>query len=521
MIQREGASSVLVLAGTEDLAEILSKIREHRTPHVLVSFSAHSLVRESREWRRLLRAAARDLGKELAFQEEETAGREKVLGKGVRGGTPVSAQTPSASARDVNREGSAFAGHHGRKHLVPRRRGPSLPAYASPLRGLGRRWFKGSRLLLPFFFLLAGALLASVILFVLPRARITVETTTEPLIADLTLFLDASAQEPSLDSLTHPARHVLLEEDVDREFPVETMIEKGNRAEGSVELVNRTDRPQGIKGRTRLQGESGIVILTQRDLILPSKGRFSVAVAAEKGGSLGNLEPQRLDMPGLPPASQKILYGELVRPLKGGTDRPVRELSEADVRRATERLRAEMEARLQERLRNREDGVSQKLSRSIEPDVLTLPGLSRLTIEDVRTSVPIGEAVEVFRVLGLARAEALTADRSAVEKFLRMSLRARAGEGKEVPPLDLAALRVVDVRWDSLRAQLTLHVETTLAPSLDLDGLKDRLRGRTPKDAASVLREIPGVKAVSVRLSPLWVTRVPENTRAIRIHREP
>lgn len=476
----------LTLRGDEDLAEILEQIRAYGYPAVLVDCTPHRLLAERPQVRRLLAAAASDFGKTVAFHLPETRGR---------------APAP---------------GHEPRSPAVVRRRtrsGDSLPR--SPTVDPDSRGMK-----YPFVLaVLAGALLTSVVLFVLPRARVTITATAEPLVADLRIILDTSATEPRVGDGVHPARHLLVEDTVEGEFPVETIVEKGERATGMVELINQTRSPQGIKGGSRLVSASGVVVRTERGVIIPGSGRAPVTVRADAGGTNGNLEPQRLTFPALTEQAQRLLSAEAVTALRGGTDRPVRALAQADVDRAAAALRARAETALGEQLRA-EHAPSPAGGPPRPP--LERPELSRVTVADTESSVPIGTEGTSFRLRARVRAEALAAERDALSGFVRDLLRARAGEGKEVESAgNLDDLRVLTVQWGERRAELSLRVETTVGPALPDPDLKVRLAGRTAENAEAFLRTLPGIRKASVALSPVWIRRVPSNPRNIHLERTP
>lgn len=490
-----GAIPVLTISASDDLPDILENIRRTATSRILLDCRQHPVLCADPFVRRLLQATAADFGKDVAFQLTDPAG--------------------SAAASSARREARARPVVSGprRKRLLPRML-PDRPRL--PWRRLTLVTPHGRGALIAFA-VVAGMLLTGVVMFVAPRARARVVLATEPFSADLTLWLDTSVQEPQLATSTHPVRFLRSEEPFEGVFPVETVVEKGARAEGVVDIVNDTAAPQGIKARTRLQSTSGVVVRTQRDVIVPAGGRASVAVRAEEGGSTANLEPQRLVLPALSTASQRVLSGELVRPLRGGTDRSVRQLAATDIERGTAILREQAEGKLLELVRSDARAAS-----ASEPEqkreAFSRPELSRVAVGTAESDPPAGTETDSFRLRTTIRAEALGVDVAALRAFLLDVLRRRVGDAKDLSKeSSLEDLRVVDVRWDRGRVELSLHVETPLIPRLDREELRARLQGRTAEDAAAFLRALPGVRSADVRLSPPWVKRVPSLRRNIHL----
>lgn len=503
-----GITPDIVVGQEEDIPEILTRIRAHRTSQVVLDCADHRILFEQGHVRKVLAAAAADLGKTLVFAARQPSDRLQPLSasrsQGLRPAMKIRSKTVGAFPRNrvLSSVDDGFTG------VTRIRRGGFLAQAMRPVR------------LLAAFAFVAGALLAGVVLFILPRAHVTLTTVAEPLSADLSVVLAAdgvplgtAAEAPKDDSAgTHPARHVVVQEIIQGEFQVETVIETGERARGTVALINRTRAPQGIKSGTRLESERGIIVRTERDVIIPPKGQVQVGVRAESGGTAANFSPQRLSMPALPEESRGILFAEVVEPLQGGTDRPIRRLALADIKRGVEALKGQAEIRLKEKLQAEFGG---------EGTWLGLSELSRVAVEEETPSVLVGTETGTFRLRAKARAEALTAPVEELRTLFGGLLRTRAGEGKDIardPSLD--ELRVLDVRWDDLNAALSLHAETTVVPALRLDIIKEQLLGRSLSDVEAFLRHLEGVRSASVLLSPVWVKHVPRNRRNVHIKLE-
>lgn len=468
----QGPDDALDVRGDESLAEMLEKVRRSSSLAVRIDLSKHPVLREQPHIRKIFQSAAVEVGKSVTFHTSHKR--------------PLSAQ---GYARSTPRVAAV-------RHLISAR-DQSLPVSAP----------SAQRHLTPFVLAVcASGLLTSVVLFILPRAWVNVRVTAEPLVTDVTINLDTSATTPRRADGVLPARHVSIQDDIAREFPIETIQERGNRARGLVDLVNTTDQPQGVRAGTRLTNGADVVLRIQRGVIVPPHGRAAVSVIAEQGGVAGNLSPQRLTLPGLPPAAQRVLYAESVTSLSGGTERLVRVLTNADLVRAMNILRADAEAQLHTKLQG--------------DRLLERHELYRLNVELKETSRALGAESETVRIRAHVSAEALTTNTDGLQQFLTDILRTRSGPNKDIAHVvDLQDFRVIAADWNARRAEMSVHVETTVLPDLFDTKLRARLAGQTVGEAQAIMNELPGVRETTVVLSPWWVRRVPSNPRNIHLRR--
>jgi hypothetical protein len=281
--------------------------------------------------------------------------------------------------------------------------------------------------------------------------------------------------------------------------------------------VNTTASLQGIKRGSRLQSSGGVVVRTLRGVLVPANGRATVSVRADEGGTKQNLEPQRLVLPALSTAAQKIIWAEISTSLRGGTDRTVHIVRETDVQQAVEQLRADGEAFLRTQI-----AQTASASPSSAAPVFAPPALRRVVVDDVQATPAVGTEADQVTVRAQVGVEALTVDAASLHTFLTGLLAERAGEGKVLADvLSLDSLRVIDTLWERGQATVSLHMETRALPALDPSALRSQLRGRTAEEAEAFLRALGGVRSAEVRLRPPWVRRVPTLERNVTIEVRP
>lgn len=493
-----GNVSLVVVRREEGLVEVLERIRTSDSADVTVDVRSHALLREGGHARRLLGAAAADLGKQVSFRSD----------------LPVPARAPRGDADIVSASVKRIS-----SHLRPRRTLPPRPS----ARLLSQSRLRTPWSLIALHTLLAAATATAAVVLLFPRATVRLTVSTLPFVADLALTIAADTPGADINASRYPARMVVLEETLEEEVVVETVVETGARAAGSVDLVNETESAHSILVGSRLRNGEGITFRTLRGVLLPPQGRVSVPVRAEHGGEKANLSPQRLTLPALQPSSQRVLYAEIRSALSGGTDRPIRQVSKTDVDRAVARLQARARSLLEERA---------VASLGTNGSILVHDGLARIRVRALGATPSVGESAENTRVRATVHAEMLAVEREGLEVFLRNLLEVRAADSAlpagpgSVPRRilsapNLADLRVVGVRWDEARAELSLHVETRTMPALEAERIAQLITGYSRPEAEQRLRSLGVASDLRVTLVPPFLRKLPRDARKIRVVLEP
>lgn len=470
------------------LTEILERIRAAPAPAVILDISAHEPLRRDGALRRALVAAAADVQKDITFSVLTSPQAESPLSSSEterkrRSSDPPSSRSPRSSAREripvsIVKTAREDQGNDARTNVILPRLGTS-----------------GRRIAIVFAIFAAG--LVGIAAFVLaPRAEIVIDPIAEPVSLDLVLRL-VTREENSSAGVVH-AKLLVHEEVVEGEFPVEHVVEHGERARGRVELVNRTGGAQSIKGGSRLVSQEGMVFRTAAGVSVPANGTTHVDVHADDGGTRGNLQGGTLTFAALPNA-ESVLFARVAEPLVGGTDQPVRTLGAKDIARATEKLGEQAGTTARDRLRA-----------TFPPGSFVRDELIRMMPVDVRPREIVGTETDVVHVQAKIRVEAILATE---EDILRASsaIASARSEGMKVlgRPLNMTDIRVRQVRWNDGIADLEFHVENILHEDFHQETLVERLAGRTEDGAEEFLKGLPGVKDADVTLWPFWVRRIP------------
>ena len=505
----------------ETMSALVQRIRGVPGEELFLDITDHERLRTDGALRRTLAAAAVEAGKRVTFS---------VLGSQVGGLKPRDGERSQQSPTEVpglstaSRRSSPAATSSAttpkqsvRRGSVPvtvtkRARGDvGIPRHGpSEWVGIGlsfpRLSATGRRVALTFTFL-AGLLATAAVIFLVPRAEVAITPSIEPINAELTVRASTKAPRADPTSGVLPVRVVSFEQTAEGAFPVEHRVEHGERARGTIELVNRTGSRQRILSGSRLEASNGLIVRTEASAVVPPRGTVAVAVSAQEGGTKGNLRDGTLTFVALPRDARAVLFGRVTQPLHGGTDRPVLTLAEEDIRRAAEKLAAASQ-----------DTARASLQRELPPGTLTNNELIRIHITDAVAREPLGSEVRELHLTGKLRGEVFAVSVSDLLNLLEtMALSRTEGTKTLGKPLTEDAVRVADVRWEDGTADLAVRIENVAHEAFDFPRIRERLAGRTRDGAMEYLRALPGVRDARVTLSPFWIRRVPSIPRNVQI----
>lgn len=352
---------------------------------------------------------------------------------------------------------------------------------------------------------LISGILASVIF--LPNANIKLVLRTAPLLVDEHITLQANGDNES----TLPGTAFFREVSVEGETPVESKEMIGEKASGSVDLINKTTQEQKIKDQSRLITKDGQLFYMQRSMTIPAgPSRISVPIIADKAGEDGNLSPQKLDFAGLDEGSRQLVYGEVTTPLKGGSGEEVLVVKDDDIERARAQAGKEARAQVEEDIRGELPDGWAFVDESWNNELVSFESSAK--VGERQPTIPYKARI-IVRVFGFEN-EALT-------NHLKSSLEQRMDKDYMLFPGPITYTKKVEsVNWEEATADLNVRVTHTTMPQIALDTLKEKIMGRSETEAKQYLSGLPGVRSVKLNLWPFWVQSVPRISGRILIDLE-
>lgn len=349
-------------------------------------------------------------------------------------------------------------------------------------------------------------------LLFLPKADIRLVLRTAPLLVDEKLVLSAQAGAAgTVIAGSAFSRDV----EVEGTAPVTTTQVVGEKATGTVVIVNRSVEEQKIKEQSRLVTDDGALFYMQTSVTVPPAttvpARAPVTVAAAEAGEAGNIQPQELNFAALDASSQSLVYAEATAPLTGGSGETVSVIGETDIEAARGVAKQTARAQVEQQVR---DELPRGWAILEESWTVELPSFeARGEVGEQVTSLPY-TAHALVRVMGYEQA--------ALEAHLRQALEQRLEADYMLFPGAITYSKQVEsVNWDEGRADIAVRVTHTTVPRFSLDTLRSKIAGYPEAEATQYLEGLPGVRGVSLNLSPFWASTVPRLERRIFIDPQP
>lgn len=352
--------------------------------------------------------------------------------------------------------------------------------------------------------LIAGA--AAAIIF-LPTANIILTLKTAPLLVDEELVIgDVS----SLAGNVVPGTTFYREVQIEGSTAVTNSEIVGEKAGGSVAIVNKTTQEQRIKERSRLVTEDGQLFYMIKHAIVPPNSRINVAVEASEAGEEGNIEPQRLDFAALDDVSQSVVYAEATDQLSGGSGETVLVVGESDI----DNMKKEAQAMARSQAEN-------EIKNEVPLGWIIVEESWSSELESLEAAAEIGEKKQVIDYVARATVRVMGVEKEVLEGKLRSALEERLADEFMLFPGAISYSKTINnIDWENVAAAFSVRVTHTTIPRLSIDTLKGKLAGRSEEEAARYLEGLPGVESAAIKLWPFWVRSIPRIEKRISLEFE-
>jgi len=362
------------------------------------------------------------------------------------------------------------------------------------------------------------ALIVFIILgiFVLPKATITIQTTSSPVNASFNLTTSDSAKTLDETAGTIPA--TLKTSDFTNVESVQATGQQnnGDKATGSVSLSaeacspsNPFVPPPAIPNGTGVTAK-GLTFKTQAATTFTITGASPLGnncfsypstsntpISATSGGANYNITAtftaQGYDASGNGSTSS-------------GTDKPVTVVSQTDLDNAQSKVSS-----------SNADNFSKNFQNDLTNSGLYIIPSTLKAADPAVTSTPaVGQPASTVSVTIKTTYSALTVKRSDLQQAINDKLQ------KQIKPTEqrLSSSDVVKSASVSVQNQnsptvavLSINESTSAVPILNLDSIKKQSTGQKSGDISTNINLLPGVKSVSVKLSPFWVSKAPKTSK--------
>lgn len=353
-------------------------------------------------------------------------------------------------------------------------------------------------------------------LFVLPKATIAITTTSTPVSASLTL--NASDKTTSLDEKNSNIPSALKSSDQTgaQQVTATGQQNNGTKASGTITLSqDPCSHAPTVPGGTGLSS-NGLAFTTDKSVTLSSlsfdtQGNTvcsgDVGVTAQNGGAKYNLASgSTFAVSGYPSVT-----GRNASAISGGTDNVQTVVSQNDVDGAKQKITSGTTA----------DSFVKNFENTLAQQGLYVLTSTLKTADAVVTASPdVGQPASNTTVTVKVTYSVLTVKKADLQKAIEDALNSQIDKTKQKVD-DSTVLNDAQVAVASqaspTTAVLSITEATSAVPILDIATVKKQAEGQKAGDVMASLNGIPGVKNVSVNLSPFWVSKVPKSAGKITV----
>lgn len=347
---------------------------------------------------------------------------------------------------------------------------------------------------------------------VLPKATITIATDTSSINSNMTFTADTAAKTADLNAHVIPAQLQNTQKQGSQQVPATGKQNNGTKATGTVTMTTCITNPAQLNNVPAGTGVStnGLTYITQQEASFSYAGSGSscfkfeasdVPIAAQAGGSNYNVSGATFSVAGRSDISAK-------GSTSGGTDNIVQIVSQADIDNATKQISTQ-----------NSDAIKQQLEQQIkQAGLYPLPDTFNAGNPDVKTSANVGDQVSTVTVTQTTKYAMFGVKEADLKALVDNDVKDQIDPSKQVilsEGLSKASFKINSSSDSSV--QIALSTTATAGPDLKADVIKQQVAGKRAGEVRSLIGNDPGVKSVSVELSPFWVTKVPAKADKVTV----
>ena len=350
---------------------------------------------------------------------------------------------------------------------------------------------------------------------VLPSATILIKTNASTVDVNMDLNLSTEAKTLNEQDNTVPAKVASAPKTYTQQTTATGQKNNGNKASGSVRVVNCTDDPITLPVGTGMSS-GGNTYITQSSVTVPNStftspgsgskclnnGFANVDVLAQSGGANYNKSSGAT----FTVAGYSKLTGTGGN-ISGGTDNIVKIVTQNDVNTAKSKITPA------------DDEMKKTLSDQLKKDNLYPITATYAAAPATTTSSPnVGDPGDTVTVTETVTYTMFGVKEDDLNKLLDNAIDAELDNNKQSVLDNGLSSMVYNV--DTLTAnsaKMTASTTATVGPDLDVAVITKESAGKKPGAIKDELRTNPDVTDVEVKLSPFWVSSVPNKESKIKV----
>jgi len=352
-------------------------------------------------------------------------------------------------------------------------------------------------------------------LFVLPKATVTLATTSEPVSANFNLNASSDTQAVDVAKGVIPAKVETTDQMSNQSVTATGQQNNGDKATGSVSMsvCVTGSTPSDVPAGSGVSA-NGLSYITQQTAhfnptfqtcgggsgVLAKSN--NVDITAQQAGSKYNTTISSATISGYSGVSA-------AGSASGGSDDIVTVLSQSDVDNATQKLTGgssgtDFTKQFQDKLAGQGEYVLTSTLKAGSPNINASPAVGQ-PASTANVTIKV-----TYTVLTLKKSDLSAAIEDKVADQIDKTKQKL--NGSFLNDADISVTQTSDHA-----ATLAINENTTAVPIIDVASVKKQVAGKKAGDIKAALDGWAGVKSVDVKLSPFWVSKAPSKASKIKV----
>ena len=348
--------------------------------------------------------------------------------------------------------------------------------------------------------------------YFVPKATVTFTVEAKSINKQLTVSIDPQLESP--DQLAKSIPGQLVEIEISGQKTQSTTGQKtiGEPAAGEVTIYNATPQAKTLSPATTLTSPSGLRFTLTQETTIASKsgtadlaqpGKATVQIKATSIGEEYNLASETRFRVGNLSEADFIAKNQTA--LSGGSSRKVSAITKTD----QENLKKDLESQLWQ------DSKEKLLTKVNDGNSLIDSSISQ-SVVSFEYDGKAGDAADTVSLNLVLRVSALAFNPQALNDIIESEISPSVPNGYQLTKENL------DPKFEILKTQedrtdFLVSIETKLLPRISIDQIRRDISGKTIAQTETILKNLPGLVRVQVKLFPKSFPFLPLRSRNIEI----
>ncbi len=364
-----------------------------------------------------------------------------------------------------------------------------------------------------FLFLVALGL-GLFVTFEMSKSEIKIWPKTQTFNLDSNFTVDTGVLENDYEENIVSGRVFEEEVEITDEFPVTGTTKR--KAEGVIRLYNAyTTRTETWLAGTRFVSEGGKIFKSKEKIVVPGAeiqndkiipSHVDVPVVAVESGEEYNIEPSSFSIYVYRGTDRYTnFYGESFQPMEGGGE--LGKITSNDLESAEDVLVAKVKQEATKLLRSK-----------IEDEYVILDDAFKEVILERFSSNEEEEIVNNFDFTVKGKSKVISFESEIARDLVRNYVESQIPKNSLLYEDSLKIdYNLENVDWENETLSVNFTVETETYPQIDIDFLKDQLKGKQASETEFLLENQNEITDAEINFWPFWVNTVPKEKERIEV----